>query len=91
MRRAIAADFAAVPGVRVVMTVDPRLPSRRHRGRGPETVRRRRRDVRGLAGRGSIIPLLIAPETGGVLEGLTRAIIEAGGRPLGSEPDADRA
>jgi tyramine---L-glutamate ligase len=88
MRRALAADFACVPGVRVVMTLDERLPDEP----GPWTIVR--------IGRGEEQPTLaklaaaaswtalIAPETGGILSERTRWIDAAGGRSLGSRPEA---
>ena len=86
MRRALAADFAAAAGgtARVVVTLDARLPD----DSGPWTVERIDADragdrVRELA-RAADFTLLIAPETTGILAGLTREIQAAGIRTLGS-------
>lgn len=86
MRRAIAADFAALPapGARVVVTVDARWPD----DPGPWTVIRmnagnsdhRLADV----ARQADYTVLIAPETMGVLPGLAGKLEIAGARCLGS-------
>jgi predicted ATP-grasp superfamily ATP-dependent carboligase len=88
MRRALAADFAAVEGVRVVMTLDDHLDAEP----GPwETVRvgpGRELDVfRRLAAEADDT-LLIAPETGGTLRDRAELIDRVGGRSLGSTPAA---
>jgi predicted ATP-grasp superfamily ATP-dependent carboligase len=91
MRRAIAVDFAAItapPAVRVIMTLDSRLPYEP----GPWTVE--------PIGAGESIPrlrqlarsadftVLVAPETTGVLAQLTRELNAAGARILGSTAEA---
>ena len=81
MRRALASDFAEVPGVRVLMTLDARLPDEP----GPWTIVR-------VADPSAIVSIAaeadhtapIAPETGGVLTELARILP----RSLGSSPDA---
>ena len=90
MRRAIAADFAAVDGepLRVVATLDDRLDE----PPGPWTA------VRVGAGemparlvalaREADLTVLIAPETTGILADLTRRVAETGTRLLGSTADA---
>jgi predicted ATP-grasp superfamily ATP-dependent carboligase len=87
MRRAIAADFAsrARDGVRVVVTLDARLPE----DPGPWSVERIQEGhrLRELA-MGADWTVLIAPETQGVLGRLTRDLHEAGARILGSSPEA---
>jgi predicted ATP-grasp superfamily ATP-dependent carboligase len=84
MRRAIARDFASVPGVRVVMTVDSRLPVEDLPG-----VKLRVMDVND----GSLFEslaaevdytVLIAPETDGILARLTGLVGQIGGKSLGS-------
>ena len=90
MRRAIAADFAALPGdrARVVVTLDSRLPD----DPGPWTIERidpgqaphRVRELAGMAD----FTVLVAPETTGILARLTREFQAAGARVLGSSPDA---
>lgn len=88
MRRAIAADFASLPGVRVVVTLDPRLPPEPgpwtavRIGPGEEEPR-----LLGLAVEANYT-VLIAPETGGVLADRTRALEEAGVALLGSGSEA---
>lgn len=91
MRRAIAGDFAALPGVRVVVTLDDRFPEEP----GPWTV------VRVGAGEedatfprlvdAADYTALIAPETRGILADRARTIERAGGRSLGSTPAAIEA
>jgi len=86
MRRAIAADFASLPGnlVRVIVTLDARLPD----DQGPWQVARiavgdEIDRVRELA-RAADFTVLVAPETRGILAGLTREFQGAGARLLGS-------
>jgi predicted ATP-grasp superfamily ATP-dependent carboligase len=90
MRRAIAADFARLPGTgsRVVVTLD----ARRAEDPGPWAI------VPIVQGsypgclfdlaREADYTLLIAPETMGILAGLTRDLERAGARLLGSSPEA---
>ncbi len=90
MRRAIAAEFAAIPGsrARVVVTLDTRLPD----DPGPWTIERigtngsshRVRDLAALAD----FTVLVAPETTGILARLTREFRAAGASVLGSSPEA---
>jgi predicted ATP-grasp superfamily ATP-dependent carboligase len=88
MRRALADDFQAVGGVEVVITLDPRFvreagpwrPVPVRPGEDEETLAR-------LAA-GCDLTVLIAPETGGLLEQRTRALERAGARGLGSTPEA---
>jgi predicted ATP-grasp superfamily ATP-dependent carboligase len=90
MRRAIAADFAAMPGsrARVVVTLDARLPD----DPGPWTIERidagvainRVRDLAAMAD----FTVLVAPETTGILARLTREFRAAGASVLGSSPEA---
>jgi len=88
MRRALAEDFAAIEGVRVVMTLDARLPDEP----GPWEVGRggpgEEPDAFARLAAGSDGTLCIAPETGGVLEARARTIEQVGGRSLGSSPEA---
>src|SRR5262249_55464396 len=67
MGRALAADFAAVPGVRVVLTVDARLPDEP----GPWAIRRvgpgEERGILTRLAAEADHTALIAPETGGIL------------------------
>ncbi|WP_152050225.1 ATP-grasp domain-containing protein [Tautonia marina] len=90
MRRALAGDFAAAPGVRVIMTADPREPD--EDASGPWEVVR--------IGPGQELPrvaelatgvdctLIIAPETGGILFDRTRMLDRIGARSLGCSPEA---
>ena len=90
MRRALAEDFAAALDgkTRVIVALDPRFPTED----GPwSTVSLdfgssldRFREIAGRAD----YTLLIAPETMGTLERLTRAVEETGTRPLGPSPEA---
>lgn len=91
MRRAIAADFAAIaapPAVSVFMTLDARLPD----DPGPWTIERVAagesiQHLRQLA-QSADFTVLIAPETTGILAQLTRALHAAGARTLGSTAEA---
>jgi predicted ATP-grasp superfamily ATP-dependent carboligase len=91
MRRAIARDFAALPGVRVVVTLDDRFPeepgpwSAVRIGAGQEDAAFPR-----LAAEADYT-VLIAPETDGILAGRARTIARVGGRSLGSTPEAIEA
>lgn len=88
MRRALAEDFAALPGVRVVVTLDDRLPPedgpwevvRVGPGQEPEAFARHAAESSWTA--------LIAPETGGILADRARRIEGVGGRSLGASPAA---
>ncbi|AMV36862.1 carbamoyl phosphate synthase-like protein [Planctomyces sp. SH-PL62] len=87
MRRALAAEFAAATrgSIRVLVTLDPRTPP----DVGPwETAVVDSLDRLESLARRDDYTLLIAPETSGVLEDMTRRLISAGCRLLGSEPDA---
>jgi predicted ATP-grasp superfamily ATP-dependent carboligase len=87
MRRAIAADFAEIPDVDVLMTLDARLPDEP----GARSIVRvdRGEEAEAFARLGAEAgwTVLIAPETGGVLADRTRALERAGGRSLGSLVD----
>ena len=93
MRRAIAADFACLPGgpVRVIVTSDARLPD----DPGPWTIVRiaagddpgRLRDL----ARAADFTVLIAPETSGILASLTRDLEHAGARSTGLDSRRGRA
>ncbi len=90
MRRAIAADFACIPGrpIQVIVTSDARLPDEA----GPwTTVRIASGDDLGRVvetAAAADCTVLIAPETSGILAGLTRDFDKAGARLLGSTADA---
>lgn len=86
MRRALAADFARVPGVRVLMTLDDRSPEEP----GPwEPVRVGPGEEPGALARlsrGVDYTLVIAPETGGILFDRARILDRVGARSLGCSP-----
>jgi hypothetical protein len=90
MRRSIAADFSALPrsSVRVVVTLDVRLPHDpgpwQTEPIAPGNYGGR---LRALA-RAADFTVLIAPETRGILAGLTRDLARDGVRLLGSSADA---
>lgn len=86
MRRAIARDFASLPDVRVVMTLDASLPDEP----GPWTVARigpgeESGRLEDLATRAQFTAP-IAPETGGILAGLASRLERVRARSLGSTP-----
>ena len=90
MRRAIASDFAALPSsdIGVIMTLDGRLAGEP----GPWVLERiapgeHGRKLREL-GRAADFTVLVAPETRGILAGLTRDLEQAGARVLGSSAQA---
>ena len=89
IRAALAAEFAAVPGIRVVATLDDRLadpPGAPWRtlaveaGEAPAIVSRQAAEAEGT--------LLIAPESEGQLAALARLVERAGGRSLGPSIEA---
>ena len=86
MRRAVAREFAAFDGgrARVVVTLDARLADDpgpwTSSGSRPTTVPVRSSDL----AREADFTVLIAPETTGILAGLTRQLQQAGARLLGS-------
>jgi tyramine---L-glutamate ligase len=91
MRRAIAGDFAAVPGVRVVVTLDDRFDDEP----GPWSIVRIGAD-REVAAFARLVTevdytALIAPETGGILADRAATIERVNGRSLGSSSSAIRA
>jgi predicted ATP-grasp superfamily ATP-dependent carboligase len=90
MRRALAADFASIAWgkVQVIVTLDARLAD----DPGPWTVEpitlgQEATRVRELA-RLADFTVLVAPETTGILAGLTRELQRVGARVLGSAPEA---
>jgi tyramine---L-glutamate ligase len=89
MARALARDLAAVPGVEVWMSRDPRLATTPeavrtvHPASGEEPMAAY---ARMLAECDAAWP--VAPETGGVLETLSRIALAQGKTLLGSRPDA---
>lgn len=88
MLRALLRDLGDVPGITCLTTRDPRLPP----VPGAETLtplpHERPLDLfrRGVAVADWVWPT--APETGGILETLARAVLEAGRTLLGSAPEA---
>jgi predicted ATP-grasp superfamily ATP-dependent carboligase len=102
MRRAIAGDFANVPGTRVFMTLDERFPDEPQ----PESQSKSQSELQAhlasvvRVGPGEEVAtllrlaaaadytVLIAPETGGILAERTRALEQGGGRGLGSSVEA---
>jgi predicted ATP-grasp superfamily ATP-dependent carboligase len=88
MRRAVADDFRSLAGVEVITTLDERFagdePSAAFERIGPG----QEEDVLARLTSRCDYTVLIAPETGGILESRTRLIRAAGGRSLGSTPGA---
>jgi predicted ATP-grasp superfamily ATP-dependent carboligase len=96
MRRRIARDFACLPQVRVVVTLDARFPDEpgpwtvvkiEPQREGPPAVRRLASAVQRLAALVDYI-VLIAPEMQGLHAGLARQVEGVGGRLLGSTAKA---
>ena len=88
MRLALAEDFAAIPGVTVVMTLDDRLADEPG---GWGVLRVRPGEERATFARLAAVcdyTLCVAPETGGVLEDRARMIEEVDGWSLGCSPEA---
>jgi predicted ATP-grasp superfamily ATP-dependent carboligase len=88
MARALARDLGDIPGVEVWISRDPRLfpldgvhTLRPDPGEDPLAAYRRM-----IRGCDAAWP--VAPETGGMLESLSRATLEAGKALLGSRPEA---
>ena len=90
MRRAIAGEFAAlsVGEIKVIMTLDARLPAEAGPWRleliGPGEHSRKL----GELCRAADFTVLVAPETRGILARLTRDLLQAGARVLGSSAQA---
>ena len=88
MRRAIAGDFASLPGVRVIVTLDERFDEEPgHWSITPVGPRDEVAVLQNLATE-SHYTVLIAPETGGVLAERTRAIEGLSTCGLGSSVEA---
>jgi predicted ATP-grasp superfamily ATP-dependent carboligase len=88
MRRAIAADFSAVTGVHVEVTLDARFPEEPGPWSivpvGPDEEEATLRRLAAVAD----YTILIAPETEGILAARSRIVASAGGRGLGSTAEA---
>jgi predicted ATP-grasp superfamily ATP-dependent carboligase len=88
MRRAIAADFSALPDVHVVATLDARFTEEPGSWSivavGPDEEEATLRRLAAVAD----YTVLIAPETGGILADRSQTVASAGGRGLGSSPEA---
>lgn len=84
MRRSIARDFAAVPGVRVVMTLDARLEREEIPGIEVRTIDSQQSGWFESLAAEADYTILIAPEMDGVLSSLTGIVERVGGRSLGS-------
>jgi predicted ATP-grasp superfamily ATP-dependent carboligase len=89
MAQALMRDLAEIPGVEVLTTRDARLPSVPERVQVIESAAGESADAlfrRGLAASDAVWP--IAPESAGILESLSRHVLDAGRILLGSRPDA---
>jgi tyramine---L-glutamate ligase len=86
MRRAISRDFASVPGVRVVSTLDARLPVEDSPGLDVRIIADGQEHWFESLASEADYTVLIAPESDGVLAELSRVIRRVGGRSLGSSP-----
>lgn len=90
IRRALVAEFAALPEARVVEVVDARFAGDRPAPAGVSRIIAqpdRMVDMARLA-RLADRAVIVAPESGGMLEELARQYASGGGRSLGSEPAA---
>jgi len=87
MRRAVSADFTQLDGVWVVTTLDERFAAERVAGSEIVAPGREEAVLRRLAA-SCDFTVVIAPETGGVLESRAALVESAGGRSLGSSPAA---
>ena len=91
IRRAIVADFAAVPGVLVVSTLDDRLPDEPSPAvRVMRVVHRREPMMVMPLARQCDYTLMIAPETGGLLDQRAGWLVRNACASLGSTPEAIR-
>lgn len=88
MRQAVAADFQCVPGVDVVVTTEARFPQVDPPWRSAPVAAGREESVLSRLSRSCDYTVLIAPETGGVLESRAALIERSGGKSLGSTPEA---
>jgi predicted ATP-grasp superfamily ATP-dependent carboligase len=88
MRRAVAGDFAALPGcgARVVLTVDARWPDDTGSWKTIQIQVGNFNQTLGEVARQADYTVLIAPETAGVLAALAREMEGAGARTLGGSP-----
>jgi predicted ATP-grasp superfamily ATP-dependent carboligase len=88
MRRTIAADFAAVPCVHVLVTLDARFAE----DPGPWSIVPVGPDEEDATlcrlASAADYTVLIAPETGGILADRSRTLASVGARSVGSSPDA---
>ena len=90
IRRAVVADFAAVAGVEVVETVDARCLDSEPTWANVSRIlidSDHPIDLDSLARRANFV-VLIAPESGGMLESLAQCVAMAGARSIGSTPEA---
>lgn len=88
MRQALAADFAALQGVAAVVTNDRRLPAGTGRWRSVQVGPGQERAALALLAARADCTLVIAPETDEILADRARILERAGGRTLGSSPEA---
>jgi tyramine---L-glutamate ligase len=90
MRRAIAAEFAALrtAEIKVIMTLDARLPAETGPWHAEPIGPGEHGRKLGELGRAADFTVLIAPETRGTLARLTRDLEQAGARILGSSAQA---
>ncbi len=88
MRRALATDFSALQGVRVLMTLDERFPDEP----GPWTTIRvfpgQETQVLATWAAAADHTLVVAPETGGILRARAEILERAGGHSLGPSMEA---
>ena len=89
IRRAIVAEFAAVEGVQVIETVDARcLDERLESQQSTRIVADSAPVDLGASAKLADASIVVAPETDGELARLAELVERAGGRSLGSTPEA---
>jgi tyramine---L-glutamate ligase len=88
MRQAVVADLRTIEGIEPVVTLDPRFASDTGPWDSVVVVAGREDFTLSRLARQCDFTLLIAPETAGTLAMLTELVEEAGGRTLGSSPEA---
>lgn len=88
MRVAIGEDFARLPGVEVVMTLDERFQDQHHPWQTFPVPPGREQEIVSSLTRSADYTALIAPETAGILAARAQLIAHSSGHSLGATPSA---